>query len=434
MTRVAIIGADFCPSSYPPALRIRLFANHLVEYGWQPTIITIDPKYYEWSVDPENEQLLPSSLNVVRTPAFSSKLTRRIGIGDVGIRSVWHHWQALSKLCKEKQVDLVFIPVPPFFPMVLGRLVYEAFKVPYVIDYIDPWVTYDWRDRPKSDRQPKRRLAHALSRVAEPFALKHVSHLVAVDKAYVHEVLSNYSWLEESDVTGIPYGGESSDFDRVRRTPRPNNLFNTTDGLVHLSYIGRAGPDMEPALKAVFQAVQLGLQRSSENFTRLRMHFVGTTYDPNAEEKYQVLPIAKEYGVDHLVQEHPGRVPYLDAIQIMLDSHALLLLGSEAPHYTASKIFPYLLARKPLLAISHEASSVVRILRETRSEQVITFSLRRPPAEKVKEISRRLERVLLHPWHYQPLTQSQTITPYTAKAMAGKLADVFDKVFVKRNT
>jgi hypothetical protein len=49
-------------------------------------------------------------------------------------------------------------------------------------------------------------------------------------------------------------------------------------------------------------------------------------------------------------------------MQILLDSHALLVLGSESAHYTASKIFPYILANRPLLAVFHEESSVVRIL------------------------------------------------------------------------
>ncbi len=70
MRRVVIVGADFVPSSYPPALRIRFFAQHLPEFGWEPTVVTTDPRYYEWSVDVENERLLPGSLQVIRTPAL----------------------------------------------------------------------------------------------------------------------------------------------------------------------------------------------------------------------------------------------------------------------------------------------------------------------------------------------------------------------------
>src|SRR3984893_16579329 len=136
---------------------------------------------------------------------------------------------------------------------------------------------------------------------------------------------------------------------------------------------------MIQALRALFRAVHLGRQQAPELFGRMRMHFVGTTYAPNAEGQYQVLPLAREFGLEDLIDEHPGRVQHLDAIQILLDSHALVVVGSEAPHYTASKIFPYILAAKPLLAVFHEDSSAVKLLEETRAGRAVTFSAARPP-------------------------------------------------------
>src|SRR6266545_5716955 len=101
MKRVAIIGADFSPSSLPPATRIRFFAKHLPQFGWDPVVLTTRPDYYESRTDPENEQLLPDWLEVVRTRALPLSLMRKVGIGDLGIRTVLHHWRALSRLHKE---------------------------------------------------------------------------------------------------------------------------------------------------------------------------------------------------------------------------------------------------------------------------------------------------------------------------------------------
>jgi len=67
--------------------------------------------------------------------------------------------------------------------------------------------------------------------------------------------------------------------------------------------------------------------------------------------------------------EQPRRIPYLASLQVMIDSHALLLVGSDEPHYTPSKVFPYVLAERPLLAVFHEDSSVVRILGETAQSE-----------------------------------------------------------------
>jgi hypothetical protein len=46
---------------------------------------------------------------------------------------------------------------------------------------------------------------------------------------------------------------------------------------------------------------------------------------------------------------------------------ALFIPGSDDPGYSASKIYPYLLTRKPLTAIFNESSNVVNMIRECTS-------------------------------------------------------------------
>jgi len=423
---VLIVGPDFTPSSYPPALRVRFFAQHLREFGWEPIVLATDPQYYEWSIDRENEKLLPADLEVIRTPALPARLTRKVGIGDLGLRSIWHCWRAMNRLCRQRKVDLIFIPVPPNPTMLLGRLAHARFGIPYVIDYIDPVVTeYYWK-LPRSQRPPKYAMAYALARLIEPLALKRVSQVTGVDKAYPAGAFARYKWLAGIPATGIPYGGEPADFQYLREHPRSNRFFNRNDGDLHVSYVGRGGVDILPALRAVFQAVKLGLDREPQVFSRLRLHFVGTTYAHDAAGRYQILPSAKQAGIDALVTEHPGRVPYLEAIQILLDSHALLMLGSDSAHYTASKVFPCVLAQRPLLAVFHEESSVVKILQEIQAGHVVTFGAGRPVEQKTEEIAGILHRMLSMPSGFRPPTRWESFEPYTARAMTSRLAQVFD--------
>ena len=60
-----------------------------------------------------------------------------------------------------------------------------------------------------------------------------------------------------------------------------------------------------------------------------------------------------------MVTETPDRLDYLDALAVLTHASGILLLGSSEPHYTASKLYPALLARRPVLAVFHEKSSVV---------------------------------------------------------------------------
>jgi glycosyltransferase involved in cell wall biosynthesis len=429
MKTVLILGADFSPSSYPPALRIRFFARHLPEFGWKPIILTTDPSYYEQPFDPANDELLPNDLKVIRTPALSSSLTRKLGVGDIGIRSLWHHWQALRQIFKRERIDLLFVPVPPYLPMIVGRLANYRFGVPYVVDYIDPWVTDYYAKLPKRLRPPKWFLANLVSRTVEPFALRRVAHIVAVSKGTIESVTRRYSWLRERQTSEIPYGAEASDFDFLRQNPRRNPVFDTADGCFHLSYVGRGGPDTVTAVEAILQAVKLGRERSPELFACFRLHFVGTSYD--ARGPAQVLPLAAELAQLGVIDEHPARVSYLDALQILLDSNALLLIGSDETHYTASKIFPYILSEKPLVVVSNEASTVVRILRETNAGRAITFSDRDPLSAKVEDITSEIEQLLANSAAAKPATDWKAVDQYSARSMAQRLATAFEQSLVR---
>jgi hypothetical protein len=426
MKRVAIIGADFAPSSLPPATRIRFFAKHLPEFGWEPIILTIQPEYYESATDPENERLLPNSLEVIRTRALPTSLTRKIGIGDLGMRSVWHHWRALSRLHKEKKIDLIFIPVPPNVPMVLGRLAHMRYGIPYVVDYIDPWVTeYYWK-LPRKQRPPKWLMSYALSRCLEPFALRRAQHITGVSRGTTDQVVNRYGWLAGTDATEIPYGAEADDFEYLRQHPRENTIFDAKDGRRHVCYVGAYVKSMEQTLRALFAAFRQALERSPNVFENVVLHFVGTTYSTNGSDPFRVTSVARACGTDQWIREHPQRVPYLDSLQIMLDAHALILLGSAEPHYTASKIFPYILARKPLLAIFHEESSVVSILREVCGEEVISFNSEEGPAGRRDEICQRIQSIVEGSGGKEPSINWDALAPYTTNVMTKRLAQALD--------
>jgi hypothetical protein len=424
-----MVSADFAPSSLPSAQRIRFLARHLPEFGWNPVLITTDSRYYESAVDPENELLVPECLTVIRTPAIGSHMARKFGIGDIGMRSLYHHWRESCRLCSTQDVDLVFITVPPYVPMVLGRLLHHRFGIPYVIDYQDPWVTdYYWR-LPRSQRPPKWPLAYALSRILEPFALRRAAGLVGVSQGTTDGVTERYGSSRSIPTAEIPLGGEPADFEYLAAHPRTQSIFDECDGLCHISYVGACIPPMYPAVRAIFAAVRSGLDRAPKLFSRLRLHFVGSSYaPPGVRTEAKVAALARAAGISEFVAEQPARASYLDSLQLLVDSSALLLIGSEEPHYTASKVFPYILSGRPILAIFHEDSSVIHILKNAGCARVVAFGPSAPPASQVEVISRHLEHVLTSP--HPPLTgiRSNDCVDYTTRAMSARLAALFDTV------
>jgi glycosyltransferase involved in cell wall biosynthesis len=425
MRRVAIIGPDFCPSSLPPALRIRFFAQHLPEFGWEPIVITTDPHFYEAPVDEENERLLPPGLRVIRTAAWSAKSSRSFGIGDLGLRTIGYQWNALKRLAEQERIDLLFLPVPPYYPILLGRLAFRRLGLPYVVDFIDPWVSNHSFSVPRTQRPPKWLFAHWLARALEPIALRDVSEIVAVSQGTVEGVFRRYQWLQGKTATEIPYGGEPSDFSYVRQHRRPNRFFLPHDGLLHVGYIGAFTEAMRPIVRALFAAVKLGRESNPTLFGRVRLHFIGTSYGATQQKKVE--PIAEEIGIGDVVRESPDRIDYLEALSLLLDCHMLLVIGSEEAHYSASKVFPYVLSRRPVFSLLHERSNVVPILRDVQAGEVLTFATAAELATQTDAVMAALERLLRLPPGAEPTTRWDRFEQYTTRAMTQRLATVLDR-------
>ncbi|HZS59617.1 MAG TPA: glycosyltransferase [Gemmatimonadaceae bacterium] len=404
MKQVVIVAPSFAPASNPPTQRVRFFGRHLPKFGWRPTVLTVDPRFYEDRLDPEISALVPPDLEVRRTSAWPAQLTRRLGIGDLGIRAYW----PMRRVLRTMRPDLVFIPGPPWHTFLLG----PAMGVPYVLDYIDPWVSSAGADgRWWTKAFWYRQMALAL----EPRAVRHAAHITAVSDGTNDGVRAQYPWLAADRCTGIPYGIEPSDFDALRARPRPQHIWDAGDGHLHLVSVGAMLPNGYETLRALLAGLR--------GEPRIRLHFVGTTYEANPRAKL-VEPIAKAMGLGDIVTEHPARVPYLDALNLLTSADGIVALGSSEAHYTASKIFPSIFARRPLLAIYHEASSVCDIVRRSRGGTLVTYSDTHRAESRTPEIAKGLHDMFA----YDPADVCWDIfNEYTAERMTERLAAVFDR-------
>lgn len=422
MRTVVIIAPDFSPSSLPSSIRPRLFANHLRSFGWHAVVLTTRPEFYEFPLDLDNERLVETHVEVIRTEAIPAASARRFGFGDIGIRSLRAHWQELRKIVALRKVDLILISVPPSVTMVLGRLARRAFGIPYVLDYQDPWVTDAWWKVPRSLRPPKWPLAWAMARAMEPWAVRYASALTGVSSGAFEYAARLQPGVLSAE---IPFGAEPREFEFLLAHPRHNPVFDPGDGQLHLVYTGVVIPGMYPSIRVLLEGVRLLKETQPTLAARLRIHFVGTSYAAHGAAP-QVLPIAMNTGLADIVTERVSRVSYLDALQILLDSTGLFVLGTTEPHYNPSKIFPCAMAGRPVLALLHEASSGPALLLGITGTPAIVFGDAGPGPELVPEICRRLVAMLTEVSPGEP--NQKLLEPFTARAMTGRLADIFDKV------
>jgi hypothetical protein len=427
MKKLLIVSPHFPPINAPDMQRVRLALPYLREHGWEPTVLAIAPDSIEGGVrDPLLEKTYPADIRVVRVPGLSPRLTRWAGVGNLW----WRCGRALARageaLLAAEHFDLVFFSTTQFSAFQLGPRWRRRFGVPYVLDYQDPWIN-DYYRRTRT-RPPGGRLKFALSqwvaRRIEPDALRLASGIIAVSDSYGKTLADNYPWFDAARVHLLPFGASESDFGPIAdyRPARP--LVNFDDGNFHHIYAGRCGPDMTFAMSALFRAFKFYLNSHPEQAARTRFHFIGTDYAPPPLGREWAMPVARSEGIEPYVQEHCYRVPYFDALYYLRHADALVAIGSNDPTYAASKIFPYILARRPMLLIFHEQSLVLDFARQASVGLRFSFNGPEDIVPLADEVHRRWF-VEGGRYAYTPFDE-KTIAPFTAATLTGKLAAVFD--------
>src|SRR5690606_38967606 len=98
-----------------------------------------------------------------------------------------------------------------------------------------------------------------------------------------------------------------------------------------------------------------------------------TSYAPEGLGRKSIETISNLFGLETFVTEMTDRIPYFEALSLLLKSDIIIIPGSNDKNYTASKLYPNILAKKPLLCVFHSNSSVVEIVNDLNAGHVVLF-------------------------------------------------------------
>ena len=388
--RLLIITPHFPPTNAPDLHRVRTVLPFLGQNGWDAHVLAVQPAQVAAPIDPWLVDLMPSDIPVHRVQALGLRWTRLPGLGSLAFRAMPALRRCGDRLLASNRFDLVYFSTTQFGVHSLGPFWLRKFGVPFAMDYQDPWVNEYYSQHlhvvPPGGRF-KFALAQMIHRRAEPRVLRHCAGITSVSPEYPFQLRSRYSFLPPQwPVEVLPFPGNDHDLERAATVRQ--RVFTPTPGMTNWVCVGRAGPDMHLAAQSLFDAVRAYARDWPGFLRRLRIHLIGTSYAPNGRAEKSIEPLAAAYGLAGVVREDPERIPYSQALRCLIDASALIALGSDDPAYTASKIYPYLLARKPLLAVFHENSSVTSLLRAVQGGICVAFRT----DESVASISARIRR------------------------------------------
>ncbi|HEY4196023.1 MAG TPA: glycosyltransferase [Mucilaginibacter sp.] len=422
--KVLIISPYFPPSNAADMQRVRISLPYFKDFGWEAEVVMVDEKYSEMVRDELLAQSVPTDIRVHRVKAFNKSWTSKIGWGSIALRSLWFYRQKVNALLKTEKYDLVYFSTTQFPVCVLGAYWKRRFNIPYVIDMQDPWHSDYYLDKPKEQQPPKYWFSYRLNKYLESIAMKKAGGLISVSGNYIAVLKTRYP--EISDIPGatITFGAFEPD---VKIAADNQGLFTSLlrAGFKNIVYVGRGGADMHRAIRPVFKALKKGLQEQPVLFSKLKFHFIGTSYAPKGEGKPSIVPLAFNHGVENNVVEITDRISYYHALATLQQADALFIPGSDDPQYTASKIYPYLLTQKPSLAIFNENSNAVEILRAcTENGAVLTFG------KTGSNLDDALYQ-LLDQWAngiFNPIKLLKGFEDYSAKNLTGKQVELFNQV------
>ncbi|MFC2089964.1 glycosyltransferase family 4 protein [Bacteroidota bacterium] len=422
MKRVLIITYYWPPSGGAGVQRWLKFSKFLPDYGWDPIILTVDPKFASYPVlDASLEKEVSANIRVIKTrsrewfsvykkvsnaekipyagfanevkkTSFKEKVARFVR-GNFFLpdpRKGWNRY-ALSearKLLQNEQIDCIVTSSPPHSTQLIGLTLTEEFDIPWIADLRDPWtdIYYYKQFYPTW-------LAHRFNLRLEKLVLSNAAKVITVGQA-LKELFESKIKNKVDQVQVITNGYDPDDFRDI-----PEQVSNRKFTITYVGTMAEIYP---------FEGFLEAFRRFTEMYPDSLLRFIGTV-SPGHRNLLAGIP-----------EENVELIPYVDhrrAIEYMSNSSVLLLVIPESKtnrSIVTGKLFEYIAVRRPILLLGPFYGDASKILRKSR--QGIVYD--------PKNITEILE--LLEDWK-QKLPEIQANDEFSRKHLTQKLVEIFEE-------
>ncbi len=391
MKHLFIVAPHFPPSALPPSQRVRLIVRNCKQFNFYPNIYTVNEYYREEDTDPWMCELLGNEYTVTELKCLDQRKTRKFKIGDLGLRMLPFLIGKLIKDCKNKKASFILYPVPPWYILIAAPIVKWFTKVPYGIDFIDPWVHEDV----SNGKSIKYKLSQFIARRLEKWVCKNASIIFSVSEGINQNLKRRHPILQEIPMIAVPYGAEENDFTSLAtQIPFQQNEKFT------VRYIGAIWGDCYKVLDGFIPALA-----NWKNEVDYKLEMYGTTYAGEGLAKTQMNKWFDSFGMNNYAKEFPLRVAYKKAVELTITADLLFLIGGMQPYYAASKLMGLIVSKKPFIAFVHKDSFPAKFLQDIQYPYLVTYSEKEDelPIHQQSKIIEVLNKLYQNIHQFQPV-------------------------------
>ena len=410
--KVLIITYYWPPAGGSGVQRWLKFVKYLQAFGIEPVVYTVDNGNYI----KEDTSLLaevPQNIEVLKQPIWEpTKLLfwkknkqQKNGISNVSgggllsfIRGNFFipdpkiFWvkpsvSYLQKYLDKNNIEVIISTGPPHSMHLIAQKLHQQNDVKWLADFRDPWsdlyYNKDFKQRPFAENKNKK---------LEEAVLKSADCILTVS-ASLQQEFSKIAKRVEVITNG---------FDTEVLESKNGSL----DAVFSISYIGLLPRQSNP--KTLFKVLNRLCQENLAFKNDLQINFIG---DISNEVKTEI-------ELNDLVENtnFVGYVSHQKAIAFQEKSQVLLLLIPNINNnkgILTGKLFEYLKAKRPILAIGPEDGDLAAILAETKAGVVINFDAEEKLEFQIMELYRKFkgEKVMVNltniqKYHRKELTKN----------------------------
>jgi len=346
------------------------FAQHLPRFGWQPLVLTADPRAYERTSEDLNADV-PAGTVVRR--AFALDTARHLSIagryvGAMARPDRWVSWRFDAvrvglQMIRQFKPRAIWSTYPIATAHLIGAALHRKTGLPWIADFRDPMA---------QDGYPADPLTHAQYVDIEREVLHHAQRSMFTTPGAARNYARRYPAAAER-IMVLENGYDEESFAAAEsgagdRSPLNPGCFT----LLHSGIVYPSERDPTQLMQALRQLAGSGALRPGQ----LKIRFRASAHDGLLKN------LAEQHGVSDFVELMPP-VGYREALAEMLRADALLVMqASNCNAQVPAKVYEYLRSRRPIVTLTDPAGDTAEVLRRSG----VTTSARLDDADEISRL------------------------------------------------